>query len=125
MLGDSLLVAPVFHDSQAKFYLPSGKWTDFWTDEVVQGPKWIIRDDYPIDLIPVFVKAGSVLLLGPEGVDVPDYDYAKVELEVRTYQLGQKAQVKVPDLKGGWAGSVTVGPDGQFEAGKFKLVGRK
>jgi len=38
MLGESILCAPVFDDSEkgeVEFYLPAGKWANFWTDEVV------------------------------------------------------------------------------------------
>jgi len=46
-------------------YLPSGtKWYDFWTGVVYEGGK-SITSDAPIDKIPLFVKAGSILPLGP------------------------------------------------------------
>jgi alpha-glucosidase (family GH31 glycosyl hydrolase) len=122
MLGDSLLVAPVFHASRASYYIPAGKWTCFWTEEVITGPMWINKDDYPLDLIPVFVRPGSVLLLGPQDIDLPDYDYAKTELEVRTYQLDQVVEVAVPGLNGKLAGKVKISAGGQWEAGAFKLV---
>lgn len=36
-----ILVAPVFDDSgNVEIYLPEGKWTNFWTDEVIHGPRW-------------------------------------------------------------------------------------
>ena len=36
-----ILVAPVFDDSgRAEVYLPAGKWTNFWSDEVIHGPRW-------------------------------------------------------------------------------------
>ena len=42
MLGDSLLVAPIFNDqSMAEYYLPKGVWTDFFTGEVKNGGQWI------------------------------------------------------------------------------------
>ncbi|RSH95008.1 hypothetical protein EHS25_000093 [Saitozyma podzolica] len=122
MLGDSLLVAPVFHASSASYYIPSGKWTCFWTNEVIQGPKWVKKDNYPLDMIPVFVRPNSVLLLGPEDIRVPDYDYEKTQLEVRTYALDKEVAVDVPGLKGEIVGRVKVKQDGQWEAGKFKLV---
>lgn len=38
MLGDSLLVAPVFQeDGIVEYYLPKGKWTYFLSNEVVEG----------------------------------------------------------------------------------------
>jgi alpha-D-xyloside xylohydrolase len=48
-----------------KVYLPSNsKWFDFWTGEEVQGGQ-TITSDAPIDKIPLFVKAGSIVPMGP------------------------------------------------------------
>lgn len=125
MLGDSLLIAPVLHASTAKFYLPAGTWTDFWspTKETVTGPKWVTKSDYPLDSIPVYVKEGSVLLLGPEDVNVPDYNYAEVELEARAYEVKEEVEVDVPVGVGAdIAGKVKVGPNGIVDKGKFKIT---
>ena len=56
----------------------------------------------PIDEIPVWVRQGSVLCLGPEGVGRPDYDFAGAGLEVRVYELeeGQVVEAAVPRGKG-------------------------
>lgn len=118
MFGDALLVAPVFSDTTAKVYLPEGRWTCFWSGEVVEGPRWVVTSDYPIDRLPVYVRPGSVILLGPADVEIPDYEYASVELEARTYELeGNEVTVRVPTGKGpAWAGEVTVGADGKIEA---------
>ena len=59
----------------------------------------------------MFVKENSVLLLGPDSVDVPDYEYAKVGLEVRAYQVASDVEVivQVPSGQGSdWAGKVVV-----------------
>jgi alpha-D-xyloside xylohydrolase len=46
-------------------YLPAGnKWYDFWTGEIFEGGQ-TIKSDAPIDKIPLLVKAGSVIPLGP------------------------------------------------------------
>lgn len=120
MFGDSLLVAPVLHASTAKFYLPAGTWTDFWSKETITGPKWVTKLDYPLDSIPVYVKEGSVILLGPETVDVPDYKYAEVELEARAYEVKEVVAVDIPvGLGSEIAGVIKVGPNGIVEKGKF------
>lgn len=47
-------------------YLPEGsEWVDFWSNEPVQGGQEISRD-CPISLMPLYVKAGSILPLGPK-----------------------------------------------------------
>jgi alpha-glucosidase (family GH31 glycosyl hydrolase) len=122
MFGDNILVAPVLHESRAQCYLPEGTWTDFWSNETVTGPKWVIKEDYPLDLIPVYVRENSVLLLGPEGIDVPDYKYGEVELEARSYQVKEDVTVDVPVGVGkAWAGKITVGPHGISDKGGFKV----
>lgn len=41
MLGDSLLVAPIFNDrGEAYYYLPEGTWTNYLTGETVEGGVW-------------------------------------------------------------------------------------
>ena len=41
MLGDSLLVAPIFNEEGiGEYYLPEGTWTDFLTGEIQEGGKW-------------------------------------------------------------------------------------
>jgi alpha-D-xyloside xylohydrolase len=48
-----------------KVYLPAGSaWVDFWTGKTMVGGTTITADA-PIDKIPLFVKAGSILPLGP------------------------------------------------------------
>lgn len=49
-----------------KVYLPKGtKWIDFWTNEPVEGGQEISRE-CPIGILPLYVKAGSILPLGPK-----------------------------------------------------------
>lgn len=99
MLGPNLLVAPVFvpEGEDSEYYLPAGKWTSFFHPErVAEGPTWV-KEVVPLDEIPVWVRPGSVLCLGPAGVGRPDYALAK-DLEVQVYELpeGQIAEVEVP-----------------------------
>ncbi|TDO73361.1 alpha-glucosidase [Halanaerobium saccharolyticum] len=64
MVGDSVLVAPVYQPDKDKrmLYLPEGKWIDYWTKEVYQGGKHLIVDA-PLEKMPIFIKAGSILPL--------------------------------------------------------------
>ncbi|KAF7295119.1 Glycoside hydrolase family 31 protein [Mycena indigotica] len=100
MLGPSLLVAPVFVDEkeETEYYIPSGIWTSFFHPErTVQGPIWI-KEVVPLDELPVWVRPGTVLCLGPEKIGRPDYDYTK-NIQVRAYQLaeGQIVQANIAD----------------------------
>ncbi|MDE5748331.1 MAG: glycoside hydrolase family 31 protein [Acetatifactor sp.] len=62
LLGDRILVAPVVCQGMTKrmVYLPEGSWYDYWTDEKFTGPVWIVRDA-PLEVCPIYVKAGSVI----------------------------------------------------------------
>jgi alpha-D-xyloside xylohydrolase len=63
--GPELLVAPVIHykDRTREVYLPATtRWFDLWTGKPAQTTT---QAEAPYDSIPVYVKAGSILPLGP------------------------------------------------------------
>ncbi len=68
-LGARLPVAPVFSESRApvarNFYPPAGEWFDFWTGERIARGAYITRV-CELDTIPLYVRAGTILPLGPE-----------------------------------------------------------
>ena len=67
MFGPALLVSPVTDPSVAsrQVYLPQTKWYDFWGGGSFEGPK-MMDAPAPIDKLPLFVRAGSILPMGPE-----------------------------------------------------------
>jgi alpha-glucosidase (family GH31 glycosyl hydrolase) len=70
LLGDSILVAPVIHEGATtrSLYLPSGAWTNYWTGESVQGGRQVTVAA-PVNQIPVFIRAGSILPLIPQDTE--------------------------------------------------------
>ena len=62
LLGDRILVAPVVSQGVTRrlVYLPEGTWYDYWTDQRFTGPAWIVKEA-PLDICPVYVKAGSAI----------------------------------------------------------------
>ena len=67
LLGPALLVCPVLQKGAAarSVYLPEGAdWYDFWTNRKFAGGQ-TIEAAAPIDRLPLFVRAGSVLPLSP------------------------------------------------------------
>lgn len=62
LVGENMLVAPVVMQGMTKrmVYLPEGTWYDYWTKEKHVGPTWLIKDA-PIDVCPIYVKAGSII----------------------------------------------------------------
>lgn len=110
MLGAHLLVAPIYREgARARLvYLPHGEWYNFWTEEKLEGPAYISVSS-PIELIPIFVKAGTILPLwksqnyvGEEKQDV---------LELRVFP-GEGEFIYYEDDGVTW----------DYEKGKFNLV---
>ncbi len=67
LFGPALLVSPVTreHATERTVYLPaSAAWYDFWTGERTAGGREVVQSA-PIDRIPLDVRAGSILPLGP------------------------------------------------------------
>jgi alpha-D-xyloside xylohydrolase len=65
-LGRELLVSPVVReDGVVTTYLPRGKWTDWWTGAVHEGPT-TIRRQVPLEELPIYVRDDSLVILGPE-----------------------------------------------------------
>ena len=66
MFGPSLWVAPVLEEgaTERRTYLPRGEWFDWWTGESLSGGCWIDADA-PLERIPLWVRAGSLLVTYP------------------------------------------------------------
>ena len=67
LFGPALLVNPVteYRARSRAVYLPSAAWYDLWTGERLAGGR-TVQADAPYDRIPVYVRAGSILPVGPE-----------------------------------------------------------
>lgn len=99
MLGDSLLVAPVFRaDGLVEYYLPQGQWTHLLTGQVYVGGRWV-KETYPLDSLPLFVRENSILVLGASDNQV-DYDYLD-QPEIHLYRIGEEgASCRLVDSRG-------------------------
>ena len=85
MLGDNILVAPIFNDEGiAQYYLPEGRWTDYFTGEVKQGGRWI-KEKHDYLSIPLMVREGSIIAIGACDDDAV-YDYAD-KVIIKAYEL--------------------------------------
>jgi len=97
MFGKSILVCPVTSqmyskDTQEDFntiksrelYLPKGTdWIDFWTGDKFSGGQKINKE-VPVDIIPLYVKAGSIIPLGPKVQYATEKRWD--DLEIRVYE---------------------------------------
>ena len=61
MFGSELLVAPIYNGAgERPVYFPAGRWIDFWTREIFEGPR-TVRVEAPLDLLPLYVRADAVV----------------------------------------------------------------
>lgn len=95
LFGKSLLVAPVTQSMYTKgehedyavtgsreLYLPAGaEWIDFWTGEPNVGGQ-TIRKESPIDIMPLYVRSGSILPIGPEVQYAEEKPWDSLEIRI-------------------------------------------
>ena len=95
MLSPTLLIAPVFNEQgHVRFYLPQGRWTDFWTGEEVVGSRWLDRVvDY--FAIPIYVRENSLLPMGP--VESATRESSLRDLELRVYAVSDETKLTLYD----------------------------
>lgn len=68
LFGPALLINPITTEgaTQRTVYLPAGRdWVDFWTGKRVDGGQRITTEA-PLETIPIYAKAGSIVVLGPQ-----------------------------------------------------------
>ena len=96
MLGDDLLVAPVFRtDGDVSYYVPDGTWTHLLTGAEVTGPRWH-REQHSFLSVPLLARPGSVIPVGAVE-DRTDYDYADgVTLQVYQLADGASRTTRIP-----------------------------
>jgi len=99
MFGPAILVNPVSEEgaTSRSLYLPAASaWYDFWSGEKLAGGQRIIAEA-PLDQIPLYVRAGAILPLGPE------VEYAEQRtdepIELRVYR-GADGTFKLYDDQG-------------------------
>ena len=136
LMGDSLLVAPAFAGQSSRaVYLPAGDWYDFWSGKRHTG-KQRLQIEAPLEQIPIFVKAGSILPLAEATGHTEDA--ASRRLRVQVYG-GNPAPATVFEDDGSWnpvlnevtlswnlQGSVRRSGNGngpRYEVAEWKFVG--
>jgi len=110
MLGESLLVAPIFNNGGVcQYYVPEGTWTGLTDGKKRVGPGWKTETFDNLHL-PVLVREGHAILVGTE--ERPDYDWAANLTKVVVGAGGDNESIEVPVPSGSkfgeFAGSVKV-----------------
>ncbi|WP_103528339.1 alpha-xylosidase [Streptomyces sp. SM12] len=100
MLGDDLLVAPVFDaEGRVEYYLPEGTWTHLLTGEQLTGPVWR-SERHGFDTLPLLARPGSVVPFGA-GERHAGYDWAHgVTLRVHAPEDGVETVTEIPAADG-------------------------
>lgn len=81
--GQEFLVAPVMNaEDKRDVYLPEGEWVNFFTGERHEGGRWLKGVEVPLDVMPVFVKAGAKISIYPdvEPQHTDQMDMSKAEI---------------------------------------------
>lgn len=132
MFGPSILVSPVTLEgaTDRPLYLPPAPaWYDFWTGAKLSGDQRI-QASAPLDRIPLYIKSGSILPMGPEveyageSPDAPitlriyrgaDADFTLYEDEGDTYDYEKGARATIPLHWDEAAATLTIGArQGQY-----------
>jgi alpha-D-xyloside xylohydrolase len=129
-------------DLTMRTYLPQGAdWYDFWSNERYHGGQTVMREA-PLDVIPLYVRAGAIVPMGPElqyATQQPDAPYDiriypgangtftlyEDDNETYAYEKGQSARVEL-----NWddaAGTLRIGArqgtfPGMIKQRKFNIV---
>jgi alpha-D-xyloside xylohydrolase len=85
MFGPSFLVAPVtdYKARSRKVYLPAGTWYDFYSGRRTSGGR-TITIPAPYERMPLFVRAGAIVPMGPEIQHTANNSHSPVTLNVYT-----------------------------------------
>jgi alpha-D-xyloside xylohydrolase len=123
LFGDAFMVSPVttpmyygagsvpIHRAAKtrQVYLPKGTWVDFWTGQQLAGGKTIVTDA-PLAHMPLHVRAGSIIPLGPVAQTAAEVRNAPLEL--RIYPGADGRYTYYEDTGEGWG----------YERGEYALV---
>ncbi len=100
MLGDSVMVAPVFSEAgDVQFYLPEGRWTHLFSNHQAQGSRWH-KQQHDFLSLPVYVRDNTLLALGNND-QKPDYAWHEgAAFQLFNLDDGREALCEVPAADG-------------------------
>jgi alpha-D-xyloside xylohydrolase len=146
LFGPAILVSPVYTQgaTSRNVYLPKAQWYDFWTGERLDASQRGIRitADAPLAKLPLYVRAGSIVPMGPAmewSTEKPadptelriypgaDGDFTLYEDENDNYNYTRGAHATIALHWGDAAKTLTIGPregsfPGMLSTRTFKVV---
>jgi alpha-D-xyloside xylohydrolase len=100
LLGDDLLVAPVFiEDGTVDYYVPAGVWTNILTGDQVTGPRWV-REQHGFHTLPLLARPDAVIPFAADDQRPVSAWADGVELRVHAFADGAERTVVIPDAIG-------------------------
>lgn len=97
MLGENLLVAPVFTESgDVDYYLPEGTWTGFLDNKVIEGGRWL-HEVHDFLSLPLMARENSIIPVGADDQNV-EYDYGR-DLALHVFSLKDSACAEIKDME--------------------------
>ncbi len=79
--GEEFLVAPVYHPSGRRpVYLPAGRWVDYWSHEVIQGPA-LLKVEAPLEKLPLYLRANALIPTIPAREYIADEPFDFIQFD--------------------------------------------
>jgi alpha-glucosidase len=142
MIGNDLLVAPVLKPDVTRrlVYLPRGVWYDYWTNRKYEGGT-MISADAPLETVPMFVRGGSIIPMGPQMKYVGEKPFDPITFSIYpddkgsasttlyeddglspAYKEGtfRRTTVAAKQIAGGYVATISA-PEGRYYPGPRKL----
>ena len=61
MFGSEIMVAPIYNsEGRRPVYFPTGRWVDYWTLEVIEGPQSRFIE-CPLEILPMYIKSNAMI----------------------------------------------------------------
>ncbi len=120
MWGQNILVAPVLEKGTAerKMYLPKGNWYEFHGNESIAGGNWFYKP-VNIETIPLYVKAGSIIVASGKAAVKNTVDDNNTDLRVDYYYSNKPSEAELYEDDG--VGRQAIAKK-QYELIKFSAV---
>jgi alpha-D-xyloside xylohydrolase len=80
-----------------EYYLPKGKWTNVFTNEIIEGGTWI-NEKFDFLTLPLMAKENSIIPIGSKD-NTCDYNYLE-DLQLHIFNLVNETNTEINDAKG-------------------------